>query len=622
MSAPSSITEYLVEFNLCLQVGIDRRIRILAEVEDHLRDAAAEMGAKGASQGEAEVAAIAAFGPPDTVARSFGTDVVAAMEARLSRAGAALDTWMAEHPWAGAAVYVAPAAALVAIATFFAALAGVHAPLFGLAALSILIWLYFLRALRARAVQGRPEPGVRARLAAGNAELPRWLRWHCPPTLWAGTEPGGGLGCAGALASMTYQQMSDPMTEGGRGPLGPLGRLAVGLVAALLLLMAAHGTQDLRRRWRHSRGRRHFAGLAPRHPWRHGALATLFILAELAWIVGPDSAVPLSFRLCLVVSVLVVFAISGVSSGFGEARKERRAIQRHLAAGARFADDIATLAQQVEDHTKKADRGGEAAALARLGHAYDEQGRLDEAVACAEDSLDAYRAVGDRQGEAQALIALGRFWERRRRQRLTFPGGGHKAMSWFQEAASIYRALGDGGGEAGAVLCLASAHAERRHWDQALTCAQESLKAYRALGDHGGEAKALSVLGDICSGRDHSDQAIYYQASVEMHRRIGNRHGEAEMLVSLATAYKKQRRWEQVMAVGRQGRDCYRDLGDGGGEAAALALLGEAHGGLGKGGLAKQHWRQALVLLERSGDPKAEDVRFWLGFGRSPVGEG
>ena len=44
--------------------------------------------------------------------------------------------------------------------------------------------------------------------------------------------------------------------------------------------------------------------------------------------------------------------------------------------------------------------------------------------------------------------------------------------------------LGDRGGEAAAVLCLASAHADRRRWDQALTCAQESLNAYWALGDH------------------------------------------------------------------------------------------------------------------------------------------
>ena len=69
------------------------------------------------------------------------------------------------------------------------------------------------------------------------------------------------------------------------------------------------------------------------------------------------------------------------------------------------------------------------------------------------------------------------------------------------------------------------------------------------------------------------------------------------------------------MAVCRQALGCCREVGDRGGEAAALALLGEAYAALGEGQLAEERWHQALVLLERLGDPKAEDLRFLLAAG-------
>ena len=75
----SAIDAYLADLDAALTAGsLRRRRRILAEAEDHLR-CAAEAGD--------ERAAIAAFGPPELVARRFAEE--------LAHAGAARATWAA-----------------------------------------------------------------------------------------------------------------------------------------------------------------------------------------------------------------------------------------------------------------------------------------------------------------------------------------------------------------------------------------------------------------------------------------------------------------------------------------------------------------------------------------------
>ena len=70
--------------------------RILSEVEEHLRDATAELGAAGASEEEAQRLAIERFGHPRTVARQFSARLApippAAVVAELARTAVLLGT--------------------------------------------------------------------------------------------------------------------------------------------------------------------------------------------------------------------------------------------------------------------------------------------------------------------------------------------------------------------------------------------------------------------------------------------------------------------------------------------------------------------------------------------------
>ena len=74
MSAPQTIREYVHELNDSLRVRLSRRGRILAETRGHLEQAVEAELARGVSRAEAERRAIAAFGPPQEVAASFGVE--------------------------------------------------------------------------------------------------------------------------------------------------------------------------------------------------------------------------------------------------------------------------------------------------------------------------------------------------------------------------------------------------------------------------------------------------------------------------------------------------------------------------------------------------------------------
>jgi hypothetical protein len=70
------IERYLAELRRLLGRG-PGRARLLAEVEDHLRETARRLEREGASPTEAEGAAVAAFGPPDELAAQLAGEQAA-----------------------------------------------------------------------------------------------------------------------------------------------------------------------------------------------------------------------------------------------------------------------------------------------------------------------------------------------------------------------------------------------------------------------------------------------------------------------------------------------------------------------------------------------------------------
>jgi len=72
--ANATIEHYLLDFDDALVAGAQRRERILAEVEEHLRDAMESSMAAGMAADEAQLEVLARFGSPREAAKAFGPD--------------------------------------------------------------------------------------------------------------------------------------------------------------------------------------------------------------------------------------------------------------------------------------------------------------------------------------------------------------------------------------------------------------------------------------------------------------------------------------------------------------------------------------------------------------------
>lgn len=100
-AGPGTIAAYLVALDHELVVGLGRRRRILAEVEDHLRTATTAARADGATPRMAEERAITAIGPPHEVASAFRTDLIGIVERAITPMADAADELEARRPRLG-----------------------------------------------------------------------------------------------------------------------------------------------------------------------------------------------------------------------------------------------------------------------------------------------------------------------------------------------------------------------------------------------------------------------------------------------------------------------------------------------------------------------------------------
>jgi tetratricopeptide (TPR) repeat protein len=288
------------------------------------------------------------------------------------------------------------------------------------------------------------------------------------------------------------------------------------------------------------------------------------------------------------------------------------------------------------------DRAAEAWVLACLGEAMEST----ESREHHREALRLWRALGDRLGEARSVNALGRLDLLRRRL--------DPARERFAEALAAFRELGHRHGEAAALTGLAGAHHAAGRLREAEEPLAAALAAYRTLDDPGGEAYAMGLLGGIRSGveglnaarqavelaltlRDRALEArlllelgaaqtaggapgealASYQRSAALHRRLGDRGGEALAWHGTGETYRRMGRSEEAAAFHGQAAAVHRELGGGWHwhEAVALAGLAEALDASAPDRAAR-HRAEALRLIapyDDPGDRRAHALRQRLG---------
>jgi tetratricopeptide (TPR) repeat protein len=272
------------------------------------------------------------------------------------------------------------------------------------------------------------------------------------------------------------------------------------------------------------------------------------------------------------------------------------------AALAPYLDTHGTWAQAQAMHGRALDaaRGirnipGQASALASLGVAHRQAGKLAQAQDDFSESLTLYHQLGDRRGQAGLLIEICIV------QRLT--GQTSHALERLTEALNLYRATGDRHGQAAALAELGSTQRQAGEFRQAGECLNQALLLYRELSNRVGEAYCLSCLGSVrwATGA-YGPAEEFLTKALGIYRESGNPRGKANCLFLLGGVHRSAKAFALAAECLTTALDIYRQLDDRRGQAGALCLLGSVQTTAGNYQQANHSLAQALSLFEELQD--------------------
>ncbi|HSV65699.1 MAG TPA: tetratricopeptide repeat protein [Mycobacteriales bacterium] len=267
---------------------------------------------------------------------------------------------------------------------------------------------------------------------------------------------------------------------------------------------------------------------------------------------------------------------------------------QHDAAAACFRHALASA-------TGSGDVPAEIEALNGLGYIHNLQGEQDLAVSHHESALAAARASGNRAGETSALNGLGNSRQ--------MQGQHAVAGESFSQALAAARATGSRIAELVALNGLGRVHTAQGQYELAAGRYHEALAAARAAGDRHGEIAGLIGLGEIHLelGR-HADGASCYRQVLELARLHGNRNWQIEGYLGLGRVHQADNDPAQALAAHQHALTLAAELDQAPDEARAHDGLARAHHAIGHIDQARQHWHQALDILDMLHTPVAEET--------------
>jgi tetratricopeptide (TPR) repeat protein len=182
---------------------------------------------------------------------------------------------------------------------------------------------------------------------------------------------------------------------------------------------------------------------------------------------------------------------------------------------------------------------GEAKMLYRLGTAFINADRLDQAETHIGEALDAWQRLGRRDRVAGSLRRLGNLAMARSRPA--------DAIDWFGRALADYRELGDARHVAVTLSNLAEALTETGRPQEAITALDEAGRLLADFSDSHSQGNVLARLGRAHERAGNLDSATaYLQEALRVMREAGSARGEADALVALGDLAGRTGRPEQA----------------------------------------------------------------------------
>jgi tetratricopeptide (TPR) repeat protein len=157
-------------------------------------------------------------------------------------------------------------------------------------------------------------------------------------------------------------------------------------------------------------------------------------------------------------------------------------------------------------HGKIRDKSLAMIAVARLGLAYQDIGRIQDCIKCEEQALEIARQINDRRNEGGWLSNLGLAYK--------YLGDAHKAIEFLDQALTISREIGERRIEGGVLNNIAIIEYESGNSKKSIEYLEMALKVAQETGDRrkegsrfGNIGEALTDLGKYKESIEHHQQA-------------------------------------------------------------------------------------------------------------------
>ncbi|MER5701591.1 tetratricopeptide repeat protein [Micromonospora sp. NPDC002296] len=214
---------------------------------------------------------------------------------------------------------------------------------------------------------------------------------------------------------------------------------------------------------------------------------------------------------------------------------------------------------------RSADRPRQAQAHRRLGNAYTQAGRLDDARIHYRRASALYRELGDRVSEAHT----------------------HRGHGWVLIQQGRVR--------------------------ESLRHNRRALALYREVDHRAGQAMALNNIGWLYGQLgDHEAALLHCQRAVDLNREVGDRHAEAGAWDSLGCVHHELGRYDLAADCFDRALALVRGFGDRYNEVDILGHLGRTRQAAGDPGAAIDTWQRALALGQKTDHPAVPQLQAWL----------
>lgn len=295
---------------------------------------------------------------------------------------------------------------------------------------------------------------------------------------------------------------------------------------------------------------------------RHYDLPAETIVPELT---GPLARIWLDAERATLVAVVTYSARHGWP---GHAIRLAETLFRYLDGGY-DAEALAIYTQAEQAAGDCGDHAAQIRNLARIANFYCWQARYPQAIDLYRRALAAAQAVDDNCGKLLILSDLGTLRLQQGRYR--------EAAECQEQALALARELGRRLSEIIELDNLGTTYLLQGHYRLGLEYQQHAFALYKQFA-HPADPAVLppaGLAGDHHPQSSYQQIVVHYQRHIALSRQLGDRHGEADTLITLGRISSQLGQHEQALSFHQEALALFQDVGDRRREADALNWVGE-----------------------------------------------